>query len=342
MKIFLNVIIVVSTFLTLRVQGQSEISVMTYNVENLFDDQDDSDRDDETYLPINLKQTRAHKEKCKHLSNFKFRKDCYQLDWNQSVIETKMKNLADVILSVDQGKGPDILILVEVENQRVLDQFNQRFLKSAAYKTSQLIEGDDPRGIDVAVLSRLELDGKSKLHSLELGKRTRGVLQVPLKLSSRTKLHAKLNVFAVHLPSQGSPTQIRVSALKKLSEILKAESGPWVVGGDFNVTDNEDKQEQLIETYLSPLGDVSHRLGCGRCQGTHNYKGKWSFLDILLFDHRLKKMGVSVDANSIKVVTLISGVGKKGKPKRFDPAKGQGASDHFPLYSRLFVQKEIK
>ncbi len=332
-----SVIFISIIFLSHDLFARTEFSLMTYNVENLFDDQHDAGKDDDTYLPLTEKQTKAHKDKCKRLSNFKFRKDCYKLDWNQTVIANKMKNISDVILSVEQGKGPDILVLAEVENRRVLDQLNEGFLKTAGYKTVQSIEGNDPRGIDVAVLSRYELVGKAELLSLELSRPTRGVLKVPLKINGQT-----LTVFAAHFPSQGSPTEVRKEALNHLSTILKNEKGPWVAGGDFNITKEENEEFHLIENYLQPLADVSHMIGCDGCKGTHNYKGKWSFLDLLLFDRRLKKFGMGVEAGSIKVVKLASMIGKKDKPKRFDPDKGQGASDHLPLYSRLFVQKSWK
>lgn len=322
----------------------SSFSVMTYNVENLFDAQDDADHNDETYLPLSEKQSAEHKKKCKHQSNFKFRKDCYRLDWNRSVIETKMKNLANVILSVELDRGPDILILAEVENIRVLNQLNDGFLKSAGYKTVQLIEGEDVRGIDLAILSRFELAGKANLLPLDIKdeyagkkKKTRGVLRVPLKINN----NVNITVFAVHLPSQGSSTRVRSQGLKNLNAIMKKESNPWIVGGDFNIIEKEDKEFNLIETYLESLGEVAHKVGCHDCDGTHHYKGKWSFLDLLVFDRRLKSSGVVVDSDSIKVVKHPQMMDKKNRPKRFDPDKGQGASDHFPLYSRLFVQKKI-
>jgi hypothetical protein len=54
-------------------------------------------------------------------------------------------------------------------------------------------------------------------------------------------------VFAAHLPSQGSPTEVRKEALSRLSTILKNEKGPWVAGGDFNITKEENDEFHLIE-----------------------------------------------------------------------------------------------
>lgn len=48
----------------------------------------------------------------------------------------------------------DILCLVEVESRWVLRQFNEQVLGDARYPYEILVEGNDRRGIDVAVLSR--------------------------------------------------------------------------------------------------------------------------------------------------------------------------------------------
>ncbi|MBL7543988.1 MAG: endonuclease/exonuclease/phosphatase family protein [Bdellovibrionaceae bacterium] len=314
-------------------QSRTAISIMTYNVENLFDSKDDPDTDDETYLPRDRKNSPVHKAKCKKIKNFKFRKDCYQLDWNSKTVQRKLKNISHVILSVDQGKGPDILILAEVENRAILNQLNHDYLKSAGYKTIALVEGPDPRGIDVAILSRFPSASSEVLFPLDIVDpehdrkiKTRGILKVSLRIMK----DKTFSVFAVHLPSQASPTNVRIQALEQLNQLLKKESDPWIVGGDFNISREEDAYERLLDKYLSNNGgDLAHRTGCEGCQGTHFYKGKWSFLDMLYFS----KKGLSLEASSVDVV------GKGAKPKRFSPDKGQGTSDHFPLYARLKVEK---
>ena len=41
--------------------SKGALTVMTYNVENLFDSLDDPGKDDETYLPIEVKKTARHR-----------------------------------------------------------------------------------------------------------------------------------------------------------------------------------------------------------------------------------------------------------------------------------------
>ena len=93
------------------------IRVGTYNVENMFDGVDDPHKADGP--PTTLTQFEA---------------------------------LAEVIISVDC----DVLALQEVENIWVLEMFNDRYL-GGMYTEVILVEGNDPRGIDVGVLSKLEI-----------------------------------------------------------------------------------------------------------------------------------------------------------------------------------------
>ena len=44
--------------------SDTAITVMSYNVENLFDSLDDPGKDDKAYLPYSLKQSEDHIEAC--------------------------------------------------------------------------------------------------------------------------------------------------------------------------------------------------------------------------------------------------------------------------------------
>ncbi|MEX5219866.1 MAG: endonuclease/exonuclease/phosphatase family protein [Nitrospira sp.] len=65
-------------------------------------------------------------------------------------------NTARVIATV----RPDILICVEVENRVTLERFNNQVLGAEfqfSYPHSMVVDGNDPRGIDVGILSRYPL-----------------------------------------------------------------------------------------------------------------------------------------------------------------------------------------
>lgn len=340
--------------------SREKITVMAYNVENLFDTLDDADRDDITYLPLSVKQQMPDlAEQCKKMGSPGFIKDCMELDWSDSVLATKMTRLADTIFSVN-GVGPDILLVEEVENQNVLDLLNQRYLAKARYQTSVVLEGEDERGIDVGILSRYPLAGKPVLHSIDFTPpekqdpakpwqrpTTRGILEVPLLLPTGETLY----VFTFHFPSQSNPTQQRLDAVKMLNRLIQSK-GPGalaIAGGDCNITTGEEAKFGYIKNILASEWAVSHLVGCKDCQGTEAYFEKdknnpkggkivWSFFDLLLFSPALtnQSAGYVLAPETIRIPK--SGkyqVKPDGTPSRFDVGGG-GVSDHFPMYGELF------
>jgi predicted extracellular nuclease len=72
----------------------------------------------------------------------------------QTQYDFKLDKCAQVIAAA----APQIVVLAEVENQAVLDDLATRAGSQYAYRG--LIEGNDPRGIDVGILSTLPIEGQ--------------------------------------------------------------------------------------------------------------------------------------------------------------------------------------
>ena len=323
--------------------GATEVSVMTFNVANLFDTKHDAGKDDWAFLP-KAEKDQAVQAECAKIAVFPWRMECLNLDWSENVLEMKLHNVADAILSVNSGRGADILILQEVENIGVLNRLNDSYLQRAGYKTVILIEGNDDRGIDQAILSRLPLQGTAintwiplgdNAKSRKLPSRTRGLLQATLTLPDQTPLE----VFAVHFPS-GDTHNLRVQAIaflnKKKAELPKDRLS--IVGGDFNVNSLEDSTNDVYGSLLAPWM-ITHKIGCKGCLGTEYYKTKreWSFLDAIGFSEDLnlaKNTGWYVDTASIQIPTYSPlQTTPDGFPNKF--ANGSGCSDHFPMFAIL-------
>ncbi|NQZ00674.1 MAG: endonuclease/exonuclease/phosphatase family protein [Bdellovibrionales bacterium] len=308
---------------------------MTFNVENLFDVQDEPGKNDATFLPLKLKQTAKHKKTCSKIKNKRWRDQCLNWDWSQKVFDFKRKALSKSILQANAGKGPDILVLQEVENIRALNALNETDLN---YPTVVLIEGHDKRGIDVALLSRFPQRGEAKLHKIPFegfGKKrvgdTRGVLQVDLKLPGGEIV----TVLGVHFPAPFHPAKMRQQAYKKLNEIKKALPKQRLVlaAGDFNVPKREDKKMNLV---LKAAGDdwvIGHKVACATCPGSTYYppKDSWSFLDMILWSAG-EGSSWSVLPESMRILNQGPGqVADSGAPARFEIEGPSGVSDHWPL-----------
>lgn len=353
MRVLLLVIVSLSFFGCVSKQfrpKKNSITIMTYNTENLFDSMDDPKKDDETYLPIEQKQNARHRAKCAKISRAWWRKQCLETDWSEAKIKRKIGRLSDVILQVKDGKGPDILILEEVENLNILERLRQNGLSSAGYKHAVLLEGPDERGIDVGMLSKLPLASPPVLHEVKLdyidrrtgkvdpnkkARPTRGILQAQFLLPDGTKL----TVLGGHFPSQGAPTPARRRALETLNKIqAKLPKDSFIIaGGDFNITAEEDGREGLFNE-LAKTWLISHRIGCENCQGTHNYRGSWSFLDVLLFSKNFQSEKWMVDMKSIRIPNRrLSQMNYMGAPARFNDGTSQlGVSDHWPLAADIY------
>jgi hypothetical protein len=317
----------------------TRISVMNYNVENLFDTVDDPKTNDETYLPLEKKQSAAHKAECRKTAGFGGRLwDCEYLDWNKSLLEKKMKNLAEQILS-SPAKCPDILTFDEVENKSVVEELSTKYLSKCAYHVTH-VDSPDRRGIDQAILSKFPLY-KNQMSYHQITSERKGGSQKPL----RGILHAKfsvagkiLNVLALHLPSQGAPWKEREHVLGELNKLaLQIPANEVLIAsGDFNITSVEWENRKVYSNYFQNIWSVSNKEGCRSCAGTYYYapKKQWSFFDILLLRlDREKKARWHWDANSIQTVSAK----KLDHPIRFDPITKTGASDHFPIYGELVI-----
>lgn len=347
----------------------NELTIMTFNVENLFDNIVDTERTDFTYLASCLKKNPAfsaqHLAFCETQGSYKG--DCLNLDWNDVVIDKKMSAVAKGILQVN-GKGPDILMVQEVENIRALRMLNDTYLKAAGYKTVELLEGPDTRGIDVGILSRLEKAGPVTAHEIQWSPRpegqtpkgTRAILQVPLRLPNGKVL----NVFSLHFPSQSNPLLDRQDAIATLRGLFKSlpagELG--VAGGDFNIPTSEEKANKLFRSLANDGLMVSHFEkmkwcqntcsdsdldACTSCQtfsGSHYFpKNKeWSFLDALIFspDFNKGQNGYKFLPESVTIPREApTQASSSGAPNRFDVATGSGISDHFPILGIIQLNK---
>ena len=338
-----------------RDAGQEEVpasytvTVMTFNVQNLFDNVDDPGKDDKAYLPIDVKQNNKHISECNEIEVASWRDECLNLDWNPAAVEHKLMVLADTIRQVNGGLGAEIIALQEVENVAILEQLRSGHLAALGYAKPILVEGSDLRGIDVAFLSRLPLAGPPVLHPLVLSDfpdregDTRGVLQADFRLPDGSILTG----FSVHFPAPFHPTEMRIAAYQHLNGLLKAlpDSRPAFAAGDFNTTSSEDREKSMLDRYARPHWTVAHDIGCEGCAGSHYYArdDAWSFLDmILLAKARGENTTARIRAESVQIANRNPAqVSEHGTPERYRSARRTGVSDHWPMIASLeLTQKQ--
>jgi endonuclease/exonuclease/phosphatase family metal-dependent hydrolase len=314
------------------------ITVMTFNVENLFDTNADPGKHDETYLRYADKRSESHIAICNEIAVARWRNQCLDFDWTDAVIDHKLAVLAETIRQVSDGRGADIIALQEVENVAILERLRNEHLADSGYLPAILIEGQDIRGIDVAFLSRLPLAEPAKLHPLVLEDYpdrvgdTRGVLEATFELRDGSLLTG----YSVHFPAPFHPTEMRELAYDHLNGLrasLPADRNVFAAG-DFNTTGSEDRELGMLERYVRPFWEVAHDR-CQDCPGTQYYApdDSWSFLDMILFSpKRGEKTTWQIRAESVRIANRYAQqVTEDGTPLRFDPDARIGVSDHWPV-----------
>lgn len=322
-----------------KLKSANSVSIMTFNVENLFDTTHDKGKTDYTYLPISKKKSKKHISGCNKVPRKKWRDQCLYWDWSEKVLTEKLERVSSSIKQVNSGSGPDIIVFQEVENIHILERLRKDYLSKLGYQKSILVEGKDRRGIDVAFMSKLPAVGKPILRYVSFKKiskkrksDTRGILQQDFKFPDGTIVTG----FAAHFPAPYHPYKLRVESYKYLNKLMsKLPKGRLAfAGGDFNTPAKEDQKHKILEKHVKTHWMVPHEINCDKCMGTNYYapKKSWSFLDMMLLSNSFKdsswKLTKTFLANKAKEQTT-----KKNRPNSFkvQGSKVYGVSDHWPL-----------
>ena len=308
--------LILSVDLALPEAAPTTATIMSLNVQNLFDNADDPGKDDKAYLPIASKQEREHIEACNEIPVEAWRNECLYLDWSDEAVAFKLGVIADTIRQVNDGMGADVIAIQEVENIRILERLRTEFLADLCGAKRSLPMFLSPR-IRVTLADFALPDGSI------------------------------LTGFAVHFPAPYHPTPMRIAAYQHLNALRDALPDDHLAfaAGDFNTTSIEDAREGLLDRYARPGWTVAHDLGCGDCRGTYYYApdDNWSFLDMILFSPaRGEKTTSRIRANSVAIANAVPAqITPQGTPRRHDSASRTGVSDHWPIIATIeFSQKQ--
>jgi predicted extracellular nuclease len=247
----------------------------------------------------------------------------------------------------------DIVAFQEVENVDTLKHFRSQFLGGrGAYPYVAGIDGNDPRLIDVAVLSKLPIvHVRSFQHLMDPESPTttlfsRDCLEVDIEVEPGTTLTLFVNHFKSMLGGRSQTRERRRRQAAEVIELVKARFGKapgkerFIVLGDFNDYLEKDKQGESGIKELVEWDEVENVVARRPAEDrwTHFYAGGNDYrqLDYLLLSKSL------AEANDGEPEIM-----RKGAPlraTRYDgerfPGVGEDnpkASDHCPVVLALSV-----
>lgn len=305
-------------------------TIVFYNIENLFDIENDPLTNDDDFLPTSAKR------------------------WTLKRYQNKLRKLGSVISKIgeeDTEVAPVIIGLAEVENSKVLsDLVRSKNLINEAYSYVHY-DSSDERGIDVALLYKSDIFKveKSETFSVylqgESGEQdyTRDILLIQGILDNEP-LNILVNHWSSRREGEKETEFKRIAASNKVNSIIKTikqenSNAKIIVMGDFNDNPNNDSinlMEKESNLY-NPFKTV-----WSRDKGSQNYDFQWNLFDQILFSTNFFDANNSSlafqDADIFNSKFLTQYKGKyKGQPFRTYVGKKYkgGYSDHFPVYIRL-------
>ena len=299
----------------------SWLTLVELNCENLFDCHHDSLKQDTEWLPASVRK------------------------WTPDRYWRKVNNIGQEIISCSQESLPDLVALVEVENDSVLrDLIRRSLLRNAGYEYL-MTESPDVRGIDVALLYqpfsfRPICYDYLDVTPLEGMRPTRDILYVQGETISGDTLH----VFVVHAPSRFGGEKVtrpnrRVVMERLIGAIrLLPPDAKVIIAGDFN--DYADSPSLLYLEEHALHNVTKGVVGSHGAQGTYRYDGQWESIDHILVSPALLGFVEQVYINDAPF--LLEEDKKYGGLKPFRTYNGyryqRGFSDHLPLVVRFLFK----
>lgn len=276
--------------------------------------------------------------------------------WNDAVLDRKIVNLAAVISELNDGRGPDLLGVCEVENRPVLERLVNALAPLGRRYLVAHHDTSDARGIDVAFVYDADrfLAAETFSHVIQKRTATRELFQVNFTTAEGERFVAVGNHWPARSAGRYESEAYRIVAGETLAyfceriESVLGDDTPILVMGDFN---DEPPDRSLTEHALSErlrdkvLHASTPRLlnlmwpEMARGLGSYYHANIPCVLDQFLVSGGMlkKKTRLNVIEDSARIVcppSMTSG-GRYPNPIRFGrPAKGmnlKGCSDHFPI-----------
>lgn len=306
--------------------SQSTFDVLFYNVENLFDNKDDTLKNDAEFLPSGDRH------------------------WSFARYSEKLKNVGKVLTAAGGWSTPALIGLCEIENRRVLNDLVYRSSLQALHYKIIHQESLDRRGIDVALLYQSNQFKPIKVRFYPHPTiKSRDILYVKGLMVGSDTLH----LFVNHWPSRyggavKSEPLRRASALllrSKVDSLLCENSSAYIlIMGDFNDYPNDVSMSAVLGA--SETGDlVNLALLSDKKLGSYKHYGRWGYLDQIIvsqtFLHR-EPGGWHVDPAIQRVICYpfmmeedAKFTGAKPKRTWIGYQYHRGFSDHLPVLVHL-------
>ncbi len=312
-----------------------KLRIAFYNLENLFDTEDDTLKSDEEFTPRGQR----------YWSDYRYRE--------------KSNRMAKAILSIGEWDAPDIVGVAEIENRKVLEDLAESaVLRKFNYEVVHF-ESPDRRGIDVGMLYRTDRYSLLATRKVSVqipedpGFATRDILYTAGTVLGGDTIH----LFFCHWPSryggqqQSEPKRIQAAlTLKAITDSIFRNDprAAVIIAGDFNdewsnLSLRTKLHAQPPEADIKPVTLYNLMAAMDPNSGSHRYHGDWAYLDqVIVSGNLLNGSGLEVAGKRAFITAhdfLLETDEKYPGKKPFRTFIGMryhgGFSDHLPVYIDL-------
>ena len=251
-------------------------SVIFYNVENLFDIENDSTTFDDDFTPEGKKE------------------------WTEQRYSKKLTDLATVICAANDNEAPDLIGMCEVENRKVVeDLMNSGDLSSEGYAVIHE-NSPDKRGIDVAfaykrnVFRYMSHNAYFIHYTEEPETTTRDILHIKGMMYG-LETHVFVNHWSSRRGGQEASEFKRLKAASvlrnKTDSVLTSNPKAMVIAmGDFNDHPDNKSMTNMLDSDpdgIGPLRNLAYQMQMDSL-GTYNYRGVWGMPDQFLVSKNIE------------------------------------------------------
>lgn len=318
------------------------MKIASYNVENLFDMNDDG-TEYEQYIPNT------------------------SWGWNEQMHRIKLRNTAQVIKDI----GADVIGLQEIESETALKELKAELNRQGLYYQHYAFARSKNTTVAVALLSKYPIVSALS-RSVGSNRAYRDILEVKLDINGKN-----IRVFVNHWKSKSGAESMRIQSAKVLKKRLEelSHDEPYVLTGDFNShyeeyrtfvksrkhNDTEgitginhilktidDDENPILYSALKECDDCSYNLWYElpeEQRWSHEYRGGHEALDNMIISPSL------ADGKGVEYIRGSFGrfdapyLFYKGKPYRWQQSRqfpkhhlGEGYSDHLAIFAKFNVR----
>jgi len=318
--------------LTLSLNAQT-LKIASYNVENLFDMQNNG---------TEYKEYKPNK-----------------YNWTAKNFKKKLLNTAEVICDIDA----DIIGLQEIENENVLKLLKQRLRKIGCFYKYHAITHKKHSAIQVALLSKIPIRNINEI-VVNRKLKYRNILEAQFMVEGKP-----FYIFVNHWTSKRSSESKRIKSAKVLVHRLRKlpKNSEYIILGDFNDDYDEYMRESpsAINNVLKTINEEEKFCRINSLNSiefshynlwleianykrwSHNFYGNKQALDSILLPSTLfNAKGLEYVNNSFSVFKKSYLFHKKGYVFRWEIKKGRhkgkGYSDHLAISALFSTSRAFK